>query len=99
MAFDGANRKIQWKVAIEKLDYYHYLPIFIDGRADVYGDALIREYIEVISVNVDPAAAFDRGDIDHVLYPPASTLGAWLDGSEEWRRAYSDEVAAVWVRD
>ena len=99
VAFDGANRKIQWKVAIEKLDYYHYLPIFIDGRADVYGDALIREYIEVISVNADPADAFERDEIDHVLYPIGSTLGDWLDGREEWRRAYSDELAAVWVLD
>jgi hypothetical protein len=31
VAFDGANRRIQWKVSIDKLDYFHYLPIFIDG--------------------------------------------------------------------
>jgi hypothetical protein len=74
-------------------------PIFIDGRADVYGDEVIREYIEVISVNVDPAAYFDRHAIDHVLYPPDSTLGDWLDGRDGWRRAYVDDVAVVWVRD
>eukprot|EP00164_Ancoracysta_twista_P003153 GFYU01004205.1.p1 GENE.GFYU01004205.1~~GFYU01004205.1.p1 ORF type:complete len:312 (+),score=122.17 GFYU01004205.1:219-1154(+) len=27
----GIGNKIAWKVAIEKLDYHHYLPIFFDG--------------------------------------------------------------------
>ena len=29
--FDGATRKIQWKVDIEMLDYHHYLPVFFEG--------------------------------------------------------------------
>eukprot|EP00753_Platysulcus_tardus_P017584 PLAT6441.11.p2 GENE.PLAT6441.11~~PLAT6441.11.p2 ORF type:complete len:290 (+),score=144.30 PLAT6441.11:69-938(+) len=29
--FDGATRKIHWKVSPDKLDYHHYLPIFFDG--------------------------------------------------------------------
>jgi hypothetical protein len=29
--FEGATRKIQWKVEIEMLDYHHYLPIFFEG--------------------------------------------------------------------
>jgi len=31
VAFDGAQRKVQWKVNFDKLDYHHYLPIFFDG--------------------------------------------------------------------
>jgi hypothetical protein len=31
VAFEGANRKVQWKVQFDKLDYHHYLPIFFDG--------------------------------------------------------------------
>ncbi|CEO97863.1 Parkin co-regulated protein [Plasmodiophora brassicae] len=32
VSFDGATRKVLWKVKdIEKLDYHHYLPIFFDG--------------------------------------------------------------------
>ena len=29
--FEGATRKIQWKVQLDMLDYHHYLPIFFDG--------------------------------------------------------------------
>jgi len=31
VAFDGAQRKVQWKVQFDFLDYHHYLPIFFDG--------------------------------------------------------------------
>ena len=73
--------------------------IFIDGRADIYGDEIILPYVEVISVNQDPGAYLDRHAIDHVLYPADSTLGHWLEESPAWRAVYEDEVASVWVRD
>jgi hypothetical protein len=73
-------------------------PIFIDGRADVYGDEIIREYVEVISTNDDPAAYFDRYAIDHVVYPTGSTLAGWLEASDGWRTVYDDEVASIWAR-
>lgn len=31
VAFDGASRRVQWKVQLKELDYHHYLPIFFDG--------------------------------------------------------------------
>jgi hypothetical protein len=72
-------------------------PIFIDGRADVYGDALIRDYVETISVNVDPQRLFERYRIDHIAFPTNTTLGRWLDASDAWESVYADEVASVWV--
>lgn len=34
VAFEGAHRKVLWKVtSFEKLDFHHYLPIFVDGYA------------------------------------------------------------------
>jgi len=35
VAFDGAQRKVQWKVNFDKLDYHHYLPIFFDGIREI----------------------------------------------------------------
>ncbi len=31
----GCQNRIAWKVAIEKLDFHHYLPIFFDGLREV----------------------------------------------------------------
>lgn len=72
-------------------------PIFIDGRADLYGDLIIREYVETISVNDDPQALFDRYRIDHIVFPTNTTLGRWLDASDAWESVYADGVASVWV--
>jgi hypothetical protein len=72
-------------------------PIFIDGRADVYGDEVLLEYVETISAHGDPQAVFDRYQIDHVLFPGDTTLGRWLAESGAWEEVYSDSVATVWV--
>lgn len=74
------------------------LPVFIDGRADVYGDAVIRRYAETISLSTDPQATLNHYQIDHVLYPPDSRLGQWLDASGGWERVFSAGAGAVWVR-
>jgi hypothetical protein len=73
-------------------------PIFMDGRADVYGNELLELYVSVIGVRDDPQVVFDRYAIDHVIVPPDWELAAWLDASASWERAYTDDVAAIWVR-
>jgi len=74
------------------------LPIFMDGRADVYGDALLRQYVSVIGLSGDPQVVFDRYAIDYIVFPPGTLLAGWLDANGAWRRVYTDATAAVWVR-
>jgi hypothetical protein len=73
-------------------------PIFMDGRADVYGDDLLRMYVAVIGLEGDPQGVFDRYAIDHVVIPPDWDLAGWLDDSPFWERVYTDGVAAIWER-
>jgi hypothetical protein len=73
-------------------------PIFMDGRADVYGDDLLRMYVAVIGLEGDPQGVFDRYAIDHVVIPPDWDLARWLDDSPFWERVYTDGVAAIWER-
>ena len=72
--------------------------VYIDGRSDIYGDPPIRAYADAISLRSDPAALLMAHDIDHVLFNTDHPLADWLDGSGEWRRAYTDAQASVWVR-
>jgi hypothetical protein len=73
-------------------------PIFMDGRADVYGDALLQMYVAIIGLHGDPQATFDRYGIDYAVFPPDTPLAAWFDASASWKRVYADETAAIWVR-
>jgi hypothetical protein len=72
--------------------------VFMDGRADVYGDALLRMYVSIIGVRGDPQLLFDRYRIDYAVFPPDTPLADWFDASDLWVRVYSDDTAAIWVR-
>jgi hypothetical protein len=72
--------------------------IFMDGRADVYGDELLQMYVAVIGLEVDPQTILDRYGIDHALLPPDWPLSSWFDASPGGRRAYADATAVIWVR-
>ncbi len=72
--------------------------VFMDGRADVYGDALLQQYVSIIGLRDDPQLLLDRYEIDYAVFPPATPLGDWFDASDEWERVYADSTAAVWVR-
>jgi hypothetical protein len=73
-------------------------PIFMDGRADVYGDDLLKMYVSVIGLQVDPQTIMDRYRIDYAILPPDWPLAAWFDKAPGWRRAYVDGTAVIWVR-
>ena len=74
------------------------LPIYIDGRSDIYGDGPIREYAQAVLLETDPAELFERRRIDHVLFGVGTPLAVWLDSRPEWEKTYADDLAAVWVR-
>lgn len=74
-------------------------PVYIDGRSDIYGDAPIREYAEAVTLESDPGELLDRRRIDYVLFPVNQALATWLDDAPGWRRAYADDLAAVWIRE
>jgi hypothetical protein len=73
-------------------------PVFIDGRSDIYGDAPIQEYAQVVRQQTALAPFLDRYAIDYVLFPSAGEFAHRMDATRGWQRAYDDELAAVWVR-
>jgi hypothetical protein len=72
-------------------------PIFIDGRADVFGDQVIRDYVSIIGL-AQPQAMLDRYGVDHVITRPDDALARWLDSSHAWVRRYADNRSGIWVR-
>jgi hypothetical protein len=73
-------------------------PIFMDGRADLYGDDLLKIYVSVIGLDGDPQLVLDRYGIDHAVLPPDWPLARWFDESPLWKRVYQDATAAIWER-
>ena len=73
--------------------------VFIDGRADVYGDAFIEnEYMKAYRGGVDWRTPLDRYSVRTVLVEPDAPLAAQLAQDAAWRQVYADKQAVVFER-
>ena len=74
------------------------VPVFVDGRSDLYGGAFLDEYLAISRGGPRSARRLKRYDIGAVLVPRHSGLSTVLRGSAEWKLAYEDELATVFER-
>ncbi len=72
---------------------------FIDGRADMYGDAFIFQHQKIVDGD---GAAFEQAErrwgLKWTILAPKTRLVALLDRDPRWRRIYSDRWAVVHAR-
>ena len=73
-------------------------PVFIDGRADVYLDAFMDEYVLAYQLRGDWRRPLDRYDVDYILIERGASFAALLEESDEWAQEYADEQAVIFVR-
>lgn len=77
-------------------DYLIFLGVapFVDGRADLYGDAFLRRYA---AVGEFPALAREYKFAWAILAPRNAHV-ALIEALTDWRRVYADAEAIVYVR-
>ncbi|WP_205479251.1 hypothetical protein [Sphingomonas arenae] len=74
--------------------------VFIDGRADMYGDRFTLDFDRMSDGDVRLfQQTADRYGIEWVILWKADALSAKLDKVPGWRRIHSDEIATVHVRE
>jgi hypothetical protein len=72
---------------------------YIDGRADMYGDAFVLEWFDIVSGDMPKfERAVRKYDIRWTLLSPGEPLVKQLDASPQWRRYYSDRVGVIHLR-
>jgi hypothetical protein len=73
--------------------------VFIDGRADMYGDAFVSDYLKIIEADVP---VFNRVvckyGIRWTMLQQDNPMLKVLDASSAWKRIYSDKVGVIHVR-
>ena len=72
--------------------------VFIDGRSDFYGQNVLETYAQVAEVKPGWDALLKQYNVQVVLVPPDNALASALLLSPDWKRIYSDRVAAVYER-
>ena len=73
-------------------------PVFVDGRTDVY-DEFLPQYVQVMFVRPGWQEVLDRYGVRLALIERDSLLATMLATQPEWRLVYSDDQAAVFVRE
>ena len=72
---------------------------FIDGRADMYGDAFVKDYMKIIGGDV---SVFNRKvctyGVRWTMLQLDNPMLKALDASSSWKRIYSDSVGAIHMR-
>ena len=76
------------------------VPVFIDGRAELYGEAFVMAYYRAMQLK-DVNVLLDllkRYDIDAVVLTPATPAVSFMDHAAGWQRIYADDNAVVHLR-
>ena len=83
--------------AIWKL--YPEYRVFVDGRADLYGDDLLRQSIKtVVDLRTGWRDVLDSWKVEAVLVPPTCALAQALLLDPGWHAAFSDSKAIILLR-
>lgn len=73
---------------------------FIDGRADMYGDAWVQHYLTLVGgQQPDVDKAFKRWNIAWAIVSPKDGIVHVLDARPGWKRLYSDPYAVLFARE
>ncbi len=72
--------------------------VYVDGRADLYGDSFLTHFNEMYDGQVDPQPEFLRRDIRIVLVEPSAPIANLLRITRGWRKFYQDGLAVIYVR-
>ena len=82
--------------AIWKL--YPEYRVFVDGRADLYGDDLLRQFKTAIQLRTGWRDILDHWKVEAVLVPPSCALAQALLLDPSWHVTYSDSKAIILLR-
>jgi hypothetical protein len=82
--------------AIWKL--YPEYRVFVDGRADLYGDDLLRQSIQTVEIQTGWRDVLDRWQVEAVLVPPSCALVQALLLDPNWHVGSSDSMATLLLR-
>jgi hypothetical protein len=73
-------------------------PVFIDGRADVYGEAVFNDFATIYQLKHAWRQTLERWHIQNVIVPTNSPLAAALRLAPQWAVHYQDSQAIIFSR-
>jgi hypothetical protein len=87
----GFGGYLVWKLYPARL-------VFIDGRADVYGDALVEEYLSAENGEPSWRATLDKYKVGAVMIRPDAALASLLREDGRWEKVFEDKQAVIFFK-
>ncbi len=72
--------------------------VFIFGEADLMGDTIMNQYVDVVDLHSDWQDVLSSHGVDYVVFQPNRPLTSALAESPKWHLVYSDSLAVIYVR-
>ncbi len=72
--------------------------VFVDGRADLYGDDILHQFRSVVELRSDWRQVLDTWDVDAVLVPPSTAVVQGLLLDPQWDDSFHDCKAILLLR-
>jgi hypothetical protein len=73
--------------------------VFIDSNSDFYGEAFVRQYIQVIMLQEGWEDVLDQYDVTWAILPLNESAAGALQSVLDWGVIYEDETAVILVRE
>jgi hypothetical protein len=81
------------------LQLYPTQRVFMDGRGDMYGDELIKEYMEIVWGGADWQRLFDKYRVDYAIIERKAPLRQLLLCRGDFKLVYDDAAISILVKD
>jgi hypothetical protein len=72
--------------------------VFIDGRTDMYGARLVKEYIKISQAEAGWENSLKKYHVTWIMHDPNAPLSKLLLQRNDWKLIYSDQVANIFVQ-
>ena len=72
--------------------------VYIDGRADVYGDAFLEEFLMVHDGEMRWEEPLNRYGVQTVLVKPDAAIASLLRQNNGWQKVFEDSQAVLFTR-
>lgn len=72
--------------------------VFIDGRADVYGDAFFAEFMATHAGESNWQESLNKYDVRTVLIRPDASLASLLRQDQRWQKVFEDGQSVIFTR-
>jgi len=71
----------------------------MDGRSDMYGEPVLRQYLKVARAELGYDDVLDRYNVTWVLFDANSPICQLLAATGKWKLVYADGTANILLKD